>query len=170
MSAGFALFKDAFTRLLDMEVGREFNLLLKDFMIKQARTMDAWLNLLYPVASLELTPSLQDMNDFVNKLEAMCMVPPERQELLAVVKNVLPPQLQEPYAERLGLTLMKSAEKQMVRSSYSCLRSAVIGGAGSPLATMAACACALPVGFRAISLSRHLTTPSLCLLAPQHHG
>eukprot|EP00045_Choanoeca_perplexa_P009819 m.96017 g.96017 ORF g.96017 m.96017 type:complete len:547 (+) comp15040_c0_seq1:195-1835(+) len=89
MAAGFALFKDAFTRLLDMETGRDFNLLLKDFMVKQ------------------------DMDDFVNKLEAMCMMPPERQELLAVVKNVLPPPLQEPYVNRLGLSLMKSAEKQM---------------------------------------------------------
>lgn len=54
------------------------------------------------------------MNDFVNKLEAMCMMPPERQELLAVVKNVLPPDLQQSYVDRLGLSLMKSAEKQMV--------------------------------------------------------
>eukprot|EP00730_Choanoeca_flexa_P017562 TRINITY_DN8474_c0_g1_i1.p1 TRINITY_DN8474_c0_g1~~TRINITY_DN8474_c0_g1_i1.p1 ORF type:complete len:546 (+),score=132.55 TRINITY_DN8474_c0_g1_i1:188-1825(+) len=113
MSSGFALFKDAFTRLLDMETGREFNLLLRNFMAEQ------------------------DMDDFVTKLEKMCMMPPERQELLAVVKNVLPEPLQQPYVERLGLSLMRSAEKQMHLNTMGeladrCYELLYLGSGGLP--------------------------------------
>ncbi|EDQ90246.1 uncharacterized protein MONBRDRAFT_31987 [Monosiga brevicollis MX1] len=88
MSEGYAAFKEAFTRLLDVKVARTFNQVLKDFMTNQ------------------------DMHAFVDKLKEICLDPPERTELLYVVRAVLPDILVEAYDNELGGELLKIAQSQ----------------------------------------------------------